>query len=166
MSAKKMILSALAVGGLAAALFMPGIGLGHCEIPCGIYDDAMRLDMLAEHIRTIEKSMNQIIELSEQKDKNYNQLVRWVMNKEVHADQFSGIITQYFLTQRIAPVEESEQQAYKDYIHKLTLLHGMMVNSMKCKQTTDLKLIEKLRTDLRQFRTAYLGPESEHEHSH
>jgi len=33
----------------------------HCEIPCGIYDDPMRLDMMAEHIGTIEKSMKQIL---------------------------------------------------------------------------------------------------------
>ena len=32
----------------------------HCEVPCGIYDDTMRLDQIAEHVKTIEKSMNQI----------------------------------------------------------------------------------------------------------
>ena len=31
----------------------------HCEIPCGIYNDKMRIDMIKEHITTIEKSMNQ-----------------------------------------------------------------------------------------------------------
>ena len=32
----------------------------HCEIPCGIYDDEMRVRMIAEHVTTIEKSMKSI----------------------------------------------------------------------------------------------------------
>ncbi len=38
----------------------------HCEIPCGIYDDEMRLRMIAENITTVEKSMKQVAELSKQ----------------------------------------------------------------------------------------------------
>jgi len=129
----------------------------HCEIPCGIYDDPMRLNMLAEHITTIEKSMKEIHALSAQGDKNYNQLVRWIVNKDNHADYFSEIVTQYFMTQRIKPSEESDQKAYKEYINKLTLLHKMLVLAMKCKQTTDLKNVEQLKTYLAQFRAAYLG---------
>ena len=33
---------------------------GHCEIPCGIYDDSLRVAMIKEHINTVEKSMKQI----------------------------------------------------------------------------------------------------------
>lgn len=50
--------------------------LSHCEISCGIYNDPMRLDMMAEHIKNIEKSMNQLNQLSAENDKNYNQLIR------------------------------------------------------------------------------------------
>lgn len=32
----------------------------HCQIPCGIYDDAARFKALAEHITTIEKSITEI----------------------------------------------------------------------------------------------------------
>ncbi|MDY6953871.1 MAG: superoxide dismutase [Ni], partial [Thermodesulfobacteriota bacterium] len=42
------------------ALFVVSYASAHCEIPCGIYDDQMRIDMIAEHITTIEKSMKQI----------------------------------------------------------------------------------------------------------
>ncbi|MFB0525554.1 MAG: superoxide dismutase [Ni] [Phycisphaerae bacterium] len=142
--------------GLSLVAISPMV-FSHCEIPCGIYDDPMRLNMMAEHITTIEKSIKQIQELSAQGDKNYNQLVRWIVNKENHADYLSDIVTQYFMTQRIKPAEESDQKAYKEYVHKLTLLHKMMVYSMKCKQTTDLENVEKLRTYLGQFRTVYLG---------
>jgi len=129
--------------------------LSHCEIPCGIYDDAMRLNMMDEHAKTIEKAMNQIKMLRSQNDKNYNQLVRWIMNKDDHADQLSHIVTQYFMKQRIKPAEENEKQEYKSYVHKLTLLHKIMVYSMKCKQTTNLENVAKLKEYLKDFRTAY-----------
>ena len=131
--------------------------LAHCQIPCGIYDDPARFGLMAEHITTIEKSMKQIQELSAAGDKTYNQLVRWIDNKEQHADYFSDIVTQYFLTQRIKPASKSDPAAYADYVNKLTLLHQMMVTSMKCKQTTDLENVATLRSLLAEFRTAYLG---------
>jgi len=148
-------------------LWASSVVFSHCQVPCGIYDDEMRLKMMTEHITTIEKSMMQIRELSEDKDKNYNQLVRWVVNKENHSDYLSDIVTQYFMTQRIKPVDSSEGQAYQDYIQKLTLLHKLMVYSMKCKHTTDLDNVAKLREYLDQFRKAYLGTGSSTSgHSH
>ena len=30
----------------------------HCQIPCGIYDDLMRIHQMEEHVETIEKSMD------------------------------------------------------------------------------------------------------------
>ncbi len=140
--------------------------LSHCEIPCGIYDDQARLDMTAEHIVTIEKSMNQINELSAQKQINYNQLVRWIMNKETHSDYLSDIVTQYFMKQRIKPAEESNADAYKQYVRKLALLHNIMIYSMKCKQTTDLANTAKLRELLSEFRQAYFGESAEKSHDH
>jgi len=155
---KKFKKTALLVVACGMSLFaISPMVFSHCEIPCGIYDDQMRLNMLAEHITTIEKSMKEIQALSAEGNKNYNQLVRWIVNKEKHSDDFSDIVTQYFMTQRLKPAEESDQKAYKEYIHKLTLLHKMMVYSMRCKQTTDLANVEKLRAYLGQFRTAYLG---------
>jgi len=154
---------------LAGGLLFGGISsvvLSHCEIPCGIYGDPMRLDMMAEHVATLEKSITEIDRLSAAGDKNYNQLVRWVMNKEQHADAFSDIITQYFLKQRIKPAGKDGGKAYEDYIHKLTLLHRMLVTSMKCKQTTDLENIAALRSLLAEFRTAYLGEEAGPQHGH
>ena len=57
----------------------------HCQIPCGIYDDAARFVSMREHVTTIEKSMK---ELAGGKA-NDNQTVRWVNNKETHADELS-----------------------------------------------------------------------------
>jgi len=127
----------------------------HCEIPCGIYDDEMRYDMLEEHITTIEKSMTMIGELSEEGEKNYNQIVRWVTNKDNHADQFSNIVQQYFLTQRIKPVEKDAGQAYEDYITHLKFFHEMLFYAMKCKQTRDIAHTAKLKELVEKSRALY-----------
>ncbi len=144
---------------LSVAMTLPVFA--HCEIPCGIYDDEARISMIAEHARTIEKSMNQIIELSKEKPLNYNQMVRWVQNKEDHANQLQEIVSQYFMTQRIKPVGESDKEGHSAYMKKLRLLHEMLVYAMKAKQTTDLGNVEKLRSLLSEFKAAYFA---EHEH--
>ena len=127
----------------------------HCEIPCGIYEDSTRFYLMAEDIATIEKSMDQIITLSTTGDKNYNQLVRWVTNKEAHADKLMEVVTQYFMTQRIAPATPDDKAKYDEYVTKVTLLQQMLVSAMKCKQTTDKAHIAILRDLLGKFREAY-----------
>ena len=81
---------------------------------------------------------------------NHNQLARWVMNKEKHANELQHIVTQYFMTQRI-------KLDTKRYNEKLTLLHKMLVYAMKCKQTTDLSHVSTLRALLGEFQKVYLG---------
>jgi nickel superoxide dismutase len=136
--------------------------MAHCQIPCGIYNDPMRFDMLQEHVTTIEKSMNEIQKLSEEQKPNYNQIVRWVQNKEDHANQFSEIVTYYFLAQRIKPVDPTDRPAFSKYLDQLRQLHEMVVVAMKCKQTTDLENCQKLRSLVEAFRQSYLGKETAH----
>ena len=128
--------------------------MAHCEIPCGIYGDEQRLQALEENITTIEKSMRQISELSGAWE-NINQVVRWIDNKEHHADQIREIVTQYFLTQRVKIPAEDNVEGQAAYAEQLALLHQMMVYAMKCKQTTDLAHVEKLRSLLDGFRQVY-----------
>ena len=135
----------------------------HCQIPCGIYTDEMRFQMIEEDITTIEKSMNQIVELSKESPVNYNQMVRWVTNKDDHATKIQDIVNAYFLTQRIKPVDATDTDAYQDYTYKLSLLHQLLFYAMKTKQTTDLAHVEKLRSLLKEFHGAYFT-EEEKEH--
>lgn len=127
----------------------------HCEIPCGIYGDSMRIYLIQEHILTIEKSMKMIIELSEESEKNYNQIVRWVTNKEEHCNKIQEIVSQYFLHQRIKIVESSSDENYEKYVKQLSLLHKLQVYSMKAKQTTDLSYIQRLSEVLDEFSNSY-----------
>lgn len=141
-------------------IILPNVAAAHCQIPCGIYDDMMRINMLFEHITTIEKSMKMITELSAEGDKNYNQIVRWVMNKEDHADQFTEIVTAYFMTQRIKPVAMEDKEAYAIYQQQVELLHQMLVYAMKCKQTTDEANVKMLTELVNKFKVSYF-PEDE-----
>ena len=141
---KKRLLTLLVV--LSSFGFFLSSALAHCEIPCGIYDDKARIELIFEHATTIEKSMKMITEL--EKSNNANQLVRWVTNKEKHADLLQNIVTQYFMTQRI-------KLDAKDYDKKLTALHKMLVFSMNCKQTVDLANVEKLRAAAQEFQKLY-----------
>jgi nickel superoxide dismutase len=127
----------------------------HCEIPCGIFEDTLRIELIKEHIVTIEKSMKMIIELSNKEVLDYNQIVRWVNNKEDHAEKLQEIVSQYFLHQRIKPTSSENQEMYNKYIKQLTLLHELLVYSMKAKQTTDLSLISKLNNTVIAFEEAY-----------
>lgn len=150
-------IAAVACGTLLAAQSL----LAHCQIPCGIFDDPARFTQLKEHITTLEKSINQILELSkETKNPNYNQLVRWVQNKDNHADEFSEIVAYYFLAQRVKAAPPEDQKAHQKYVEQVTLLHQMIVAAMKAKQTTDLQHVETLRGLVQKFEASYLGPKA------
>jgi nickel superoxide dismutase len=159
---KKIVLSALFV----SAIVFGSLAYSHCQVPCGIYGDQTRFALIAEHLTTVEKSMNQIEDLTNQDEVNANQIVRWVQNKEKHADEISHIITYYFMAQRVKLPAKGNTKAYNDYIKKLTLLHEMLVTTMKTKQTTDTANVAKLRTLLKQFHEAYSGKVASHEHPH
>jgi len=141
-----------------------GMAGAHCQIPCGIYDDELRVQLMEEHVTTIEKSMRQIVELGGAETPNPNQLVRWVVNKEQHAQELQDIVTAYFMAQRIKAPDTMEGDAWNEYVTRLTLLHRIQVEAMKAKQTTDLAHVEALRALIAKFRTAYFGEEGGHAH--
>ena len=129
----------------------------HCQIPCGIYDDPARFAAMREHVTTIRKSMKQIQSLSQAEQPNYNQLVRWVNNKEAHADKLVEIVTAYFMAQRVKPTGVDDKAAYAKYVEQITVLHEILVTTMKAKQTTDLAYCTTLDDRIGRFEQAYLG---------
>lgn len=124
----------------------------HCQIPCGIYDDNMRFNRIREHVATIEKSINSIKNLEKEKE-NHNQLVRWINNKEEHAEKIMEIATHYFLIQRIKITDKKDDE--ESYFKKVELLHRMMVYAMKTKQSLDIGNIKLLRKTVDEFEKIY-----------
>lgn len=144
---------------LAVAILMTGAAAlvwAHCEIPCGIYDDPMRMKMIYEHIATLEKSIHEINRLEKTDKPNYNQLVRWIDNKDSHADQLQELIGQYFMTQRIVPVDPGAP-GYDKYVREITLLHRMMIQAMKVKQSVDPVALDKLKALAAEFEASYFA---------
>ena len=117
-------------------LLLQGSLLAHCQVPCGIYNDAARIIQIQEDFSTIQKAMTKIKELSQQQDAtSMNQLTRWIMTKEEHASKIQKVISDYFLTQRIKAKTEGSE--YNTYVKQTTTLHQILVSAMKCKQTID-----------------------------
>jgi len=129
----------------------------HCQIPCGIYDDPAEFSRMLQDVQTIEKSMQEIQNLSKAEKPDWNQLVRWVTNKEEHAQKLIDTVTFYFMTQRVKPTAVGDKVAYEKYVKELTLLHQIMVYAMKAKQTTDLENCKKLDELIGEFKASYLG---------
>eukprot|EP00049_Salpingoeca_infusionum_P010019 m.169980 g.169980 ORF g.169980 m.169980 type:complete len:166 (-) comp14514_c0_seq1:151-648(-) len=110
----------------------------HCQVPCGIYDDDARIETLREDTMTIAKSVSQIARLSRQGDDpvNLNQAVRWINTKEKHASDIISLISEYFLTQKVKPLDASDPK-YTEYLEVLAVHHKVMVAAMRTKQTVD-----------------------------
>ena len=130
----------------------------HCQVPCGIYDDAVRIMQIREHVTTIEKAMVQIDQLTSDKSsaQNMNQLVRWINTKEEHATFIQSIMTDYFLAQRIKPKQKHEA-GRQQYVDQTLLLQQIIVAGMKCKQTVDKSKPELVSILLNQFVELYFN---------
>lgn len=134
----------------------------HCEIPCGIYNDELRIALLYEHFTTIEKAMKNINDLSQEPGKNSMMITRWTMAKEDHANKVQEIAEQYFLTQRVKPVSENDAENFKRYQQQLMALHQIIVSAMKTKQTTEPEHVEMLRKTLSMFEEIYFKGQHRH----
>jgi nickel superoxide dismutase len=144
---KVMLLIAFTVVGYS--LVFPQSGYAHCQIPCGIYDDYARVQSMLEDAATVEKSTKLIAELTGKSDaQSQNQLVRWVMNKEKHAQKIISTISNYFLTQRVKPSQ-------KDYAKRLIKHHTIIIAAMKAKQNADVKYAKTLKESIEALSSYY-----------
>ena len=97
---------------------------------------------MLEDAATVEKAAKLIGELAGKTDaQSQNQLVRWVFNKEKHAQNVIATISDYFLTQRVKASQE-------DYVERLKRHHGVIVAAMKAKQNADMKYAVALRDSI------------------
>ena len=139
-----------------SVIFISSLVYSHCQVPCGIYDDALRIHQIQEHIETITKAMFQIEVLSDQGDNalDANQQVRWINTKEEHATLIQRIVSDYFLTQRVKFKIENDS-ARTTYVQHTTTLHQMLVAAMKCKQSVDSHNADRLSELTKTFAELY-----------
>jgi len=78
------------------------------------------------------------------------------------------VVDQIISINRSATVEylsQFKRESLDKYLDHLRMLHGMLVEAMKAKQSTDAEHITHLRQLTKEFRASYLGPEEE-AHAH
>jgi len=148
-----MLIKTIFVLLITLTIYSP-VAYSHCQIPCGIYDDHARVKSMLEDVATARKAIKLITELSGKSDpQSNNQIIRWVMNKENHAQNIISTISDYFLTQRV----KSEQ---KDYVERLKKHHAVIVDAMKVKQNSDIKYVNTLEASIKELLPYY--PEHKH----
>ncbi|HJO16308.1 MAG TPA: superoxide dismutase [Ni] [Phycisphaerales bacterium] len=137
------LLTAASVAIAGPALLLPAAS-GHCQIPCGIYDDAARIDAMQEHATSIRKAMGQVGTLHRAGTlESFNQSVRWTMEKDRSATEIQEIASSYFLTQRVKAADPESPQ-YAQYVAELQGFHAVLVAAMKCKQQVNTKRVDEL----------------------
>lgn len=137
------------------ALAFSSSALAHCQIPCGIYDDEAKIKELHQHVSTIEKASLKIRELSTKKDAlSTNQLVRWTLNKEHHADKIIQEVSNYFLAQRLKETGRKDKN-YQVYLSSLTAYHSLIRSAMKAKQATSKESVQELHKSLISVESSY-----------
>jgi nickel superoxide dismutase len=133
----------------ALLLAVPTNVSAHCQVPCGIFDDDNVIGSMRTDFLTIEKACTEIATLSKDPSANAQQIVRWTLNKETHAQDLQEKVLNHFLAQRL---KMPDSDAGKDaYMAKLKLCHEVIVAAMKCKQSTDAANVEKLKGLLDSF---------------
>jgi nickel superoxide dismutase len=144
----RLVSPAVALTTLAGAVFVlcgQTSARAHCQVPCGIYDDAARIKGMLEDATTIEKAVKQIAELAGKPDAlSLNQATRWIMTKEEHATRIISTVAEYFLTQKLVEVSDGAPE-FPDYLKKLAVHHRVMRAAMKTKQTVDPDSVTALR---------------------
>jgi nickel superoxide dismutase len=136
---------------LTAPLYLiPTLLSAHCQVPCGIYDDEKEFTIMMEHTETIRKAM---LEMAKEEDgdmaQSMQQFVRWVNNKESHAQKIQDICAEYFLAQRV-------KASMDDYEEQLVAVHTIIVAAMKAKQNSDTAYADALEKAIHDYAHIYL----------
>ena len=89
---------------IAVITFLYEFTFGHCQVPCGIYEDAVRVYQIKEDFNTIKKAMYNIKDMSKKENAlSLNQSTRWINTKEEHvlllylSIEYFGLKKEHFL---------------------------------------------------------------------
>lgn len=131
---------------------------GHCQVPCGIFDDPAIVGELKQAAETVRKAMVQSKELHATAGGDVlamNQMVRWIMTKEEHCSKIIKTISEYCLCQR---VKREVFASDADYLEALKAHHVAMQSAMKCKQQMDVAAVDALDHAIADMCAMYIKP--------
>jgi nickel superoxide dismutase len=155
---KRTLLATAGVSALGVALMMIAGSQrvsGHCQVPCGIYDDEARIKAMLEDTTTIGKAVDQLGALVDSHSvQDVNQAVRWINTKEEHASHIIETVGLYFLTQKVKEVPPGSSD-YEAYLKSLADHHAVMRAAMKTKQTVDAEAVKALKAAIEKMAAHY-----------
>lgn len=129
---------------------------GHCQVPCGIFDDPAIVAEIKQHAATIRKAMvqgNDLHKMIGTDILSMNQMVRWITTKEDHCAKIIATVSEYCLCQR---VKKEVFSSDADYVEALKAHHAVMQNAMKAKQSMDPAACDALDSAIDLFAKMYL----------
>uniref|UniRef100_A0A7S3SLF8 Ubiquitin-like domain-containing protein n=1 Tax=Strombidinopsis acuminata TaxID=141414 RepID=A0A7S3SLF8_9SPIT len=133
---------------------------GHCQVPCGIFDDPKLVTDIEEACATIKKALAQMAELSSTMNaQSFNQIARWASTKEEHASKIIELMTEYCLCQRVKPTSDPKSpfKSEDEYTAALQAHHTVMLAAVKCKQSSDPQVGEALASAIAEIGKMYKG---------
>lgn len=132
---------------------------GHCQVPCGIFDDPLIVSDIKQACETIRKAMvkaNELHATLATEPVSMNQMIRWINTKEEHADKIIKLVAEYCLCQR---VKKDVFKSDEDYVEALKSHHAVMQCAMKSKQSLDTAACDALDHAVGDFCKMYLPAE-------
>lgn len=129
---------------------------GHCQVPCGIFDDPAIVAEIKSHATTVRKTMVQGNELQPKVVSDIlsmNQLVCWINTKEDHCCKIITTVLEYCLCQR---VKKEIFSSDAEYVEALKAHHAVMQNAMKAKQSMDTAACDALDKAIDFFAKMYM----------
>ena len=138
----------IALAALSLGLAAPQLH-AHCQVPCGIFDDYIKLETMKQDADTIIKAAAEMQKLAAKTDaQSKQQFIRWANNKESHAQSVIESISDYYLTQRV-------KTSMEDYNERLLKHHAVMIAAMKAKQSADMQSVNMLRESVQALSPYY-----------
>jgi ubiquitin-small subunit ribosomal protein S27Ae len=129
---------------------------GHCQVPCGIFDDPAVVAQIKQDAVTIRKAIVQGNELHATAGGDIlamNQMVRWINTKEEHCKHIISTIAEYCLCQR---VKKEVFKSDEDYVQALKAHHAVMQSAMKAKQSMAVAACDDLDHAIEDFAKMYM----------
>ena len=129
---------------------------GHCQVPCGIFDDPRMVSEMLENAATVRKAVVKFHELYASSASNpsaFNQLTRWITTKEEHCAKIITTIAEYCLCQRVKPTGVFKSD--EDYVDALKAHHAVMQAAMKAKQDVSIERCDALDHAISDFAKMY-----------
>lgn len=117
---------------------------GHCQLPCGIYDNDLIFNYVNQYIETMQKACDEIETLKTESAQDRAQFVRWVVLKDDESNKVADLVTSYFLQQVIKPEKEDTNK-------KVMAVYGLLQQLAKIKQTANVDPVNKFLEMWREF---------------